>query len=393
MWISRIWNGSTNGHALPDSFALAGRNPTERWEILDILRASAALLVFAFHYIGLTSAMTSGSELWEAIELLGLRSGSLGTNLLLMLSGLLIALSVAKSDFHYPTFLFRRGVRVYLPYLVVLFAGFATAIAIPGVSKPIHWDRPLAHVLEQLVLLPGLFPDRPFLTVSWTLSYVVAGYLVVPLFAMAFERVGLPRILAWWSVFILCFSGYMTFGFPSLRMCYIPAGCLMYKLYLTTRADQPRRLYWQWLLLVLATAVLSKLTLKGSAVELVAGPLETPIFVFLSGLAGVTAVCVLALALADRFPLHYEKAPLLWLQMLGRRGYSFYLLHGPVTKCTVLIMSGILGKAIADWWVNLCVLALSLTLSVICTDILYNVVELPTVGWLQRNSKTFAARA
>jgi peptidoglycan/LPS O-acetylase OafA/YrhL len=114
---------------------------------------------------------------------------------------------------------------------------------------------------------------------------------------------------------------------------------------------------------------------------------------FLSGLAAVTAICVSVLLLADRFPMQYNQAPLRWLQKLGRRGYSFYLLHGPVTKATVLIMSAALGRSAGDWRVNLCLLALSLGLSILCTDILYNLVELPAVSWMQRHSKAFTAHA
>ena len=67
----------------------------DRIPLFDYLRAMALTLFFAFHYAGFAAPLTKGSPVSDAIEWTAGQMGSLGTNLLLLLSGYFIEIGRA----------------------------------------------------------------------------------------------------------------------------------------------------------------------------------------------------------------------------------------------------------------------------------------------------------
>lgn len=410
--MERIFNPSMSDPAVFSSFwvdapdakiqrVALGNSPVgsqRRWEILDSFRGLAALIVFLFHYSGMTAGKTRGPMLWEYFESLSLQLGSMGTNLLLLLSGVLVALSVSKPDFDYVTFLRRRAVRIYLPYSFVLLMGLCFAAIFPQLTKPIPWNELPRYLGEQLLLLPGLFPERPFLTVSWTLSYIVSGYILMPLGAACGRRLAISPLLTWFACFVLALIACVYFGFPSVRVCYIPAGCLLCEFYLE-RHSSKLKLGQQKLLVILTSLTIGnglwlyftgwQPSFFGQALP----PETVPLLLLFCGLTGLSSIALLAFSFAENGWMPFRSLPWIWLQKLGKRGYSFYLLHGSITKLSVLILSAALSNYFAFWYVSLMVLLFSLALSIFCTGLLYHLVELPCVRWLGRHSKGFAMQA
>src|SRR5690242_12292580 len=78
---------------------------------------------------------------------------------------------------------FRRRVqRIYATFLVVFFVYIVLSLLLPARSKISSADsEAFYYVAENLLLLPGVLPIEPLITVAWSLSYEFAYYLATPL--------------------------------------------------------------------------------------------------------------------------------------------------------------------------------------------------------------------
>src|SRR5207249_4936591 len=56
------------------------------------------------------------------------------------------------------------------------------SVAFPAESKlPALWSDSLVYILQNVLLLPGLFDIPPIIVVAWSLSYEFFFYLLTPL--------------------------------------------------------------------------------------------------------------------------------------------------------------------------------------------------------------------
>jgi peptidoglycan/LPS O-acetylase OafA/YrhL len=303
-----------------------------------VLRAAAALLVFLFHYNGFASPLTSGPPWMEAFEWMAARLGSLGTNLLLLLSGYFIANSMGSGRFSYFRFVFLRLMRIYLPYLLVLLLTVGFALVLPQYSR-LYWNQfSWDFILSQLLLLPGLFPERPVLTVTWTLSYIVAGYLLLPLVFVVSGKLKCGRhaqISIWIAVVALSFAMGAAGRF-STRFTYIPMGCLLYLVQKGFQTGRQGAYLLRSILAVGALALTARVLLDGNPAAV-----ESPAYRGLfsaSGLLTVSSAIAASLILQRRYDLLQILPWLSYVARFGRAGYSFYLLHGAVIKLFVLVV-------------------------------------------------------
>jgi peptidoglycan/LPS O-acetylase OafA/YrhL len=354
---------------------------TARLPAFDALRASAAVIVFLFHYAGFVSMQAPGPSVADSMGWLVARLGSTGTNLLLLLSGFFIAQSVASGRFSYVRFVALRLIRIYIPYVTVLLMAVAFAHVASEFSRAEVTNASLSTVLRQLLLLPGLFPERPILTVTWTLSYIVAGYLFFPLLGFAIRQWELPlgrRLTIWAVVTGLCFFSALLWGVPSPRFAYIPAGCLVFE----TQTQESWRTTWPRMMLKLvAGATLFLLT----RVLLEAGALgaDWPALAksgMFTGSGLIATSCLIGITLlAQRREGFRGLMPFLSLVGgFGRTGYSFYLIHGPVVKLFALVVFPLLAArqaSSAEYWLLMPVCWL---LAAVAGLFLYRVVERPS---------------
>lgn len=308
--------------------------------MFDVLRAAAAMLVFVFHYSGVVGSLTNGREWIDTAEWLAARLGSLGTNLLLLLSGYFVAQSMARGNAGYLRFVRLRLKRIYVPFLLVVALCLGFSMLFPQYSR-VHWqDLTWGDLFSQLLLLPGLFPERPILTVTWTLSYIVAGYLLFPAVFLGLRRAGAgcgPRIAVWAAVVAVCFSAG-TAGWFSTRFTYIPMGCLLCELVLgRDRIWKSRVFLLRGVLVVGAVALGARIVLDGRLVD-VANPYLYRALFSGSGLATLSSVIAAGLILQQRYELTRLIPGGTGMAAFGRTGYSFYLLHGPVVKLFAMIV-------------------------------------------------------
>lgn len=352
-----------------------------RLPAFDALRAGAAAIVFLFHYGGFVALQSPGLSPADLFGWLAARLGSTGTNVLLLLSGFFIAQSVASGRFSYFRFVALRLVRIYIPYGTVLLMAVAFAHLATSFSRPDVAAASFSDVLSQFLLLPGLFPDRPILTVTWTLSYIVAGYCAFPLLGFAIKRWSLPlngRLAIWAAVTGLVFSAGLFWDAPSMRFAYIPAGCFVFE---TQTRDSWQTAWPRMMLKLVAGAVLFlllRILLETGGLGDTWPDLAKRGLFTASGIMLVSCLIGITLLLQRRESLRALLPFLSLLGGFGRTGYSFYLIHGPVVKLFALVVFPFLAvrqASSAAYWLLMPVCwALAATAGLI----LYRTVERPS---------------
>ncbi len=379
-------NTSTDGTRSPGAAAALEGSPGDRlpagaadarWETFDLLRGVAALCVFFFHYKGFVPAAPPSSAWLRALEWSGTSLGSVGTNLLLLISGLFVAKSVASPRFRYPTFLARRLIRIYPPYVLVVCGTVVFALVFPRLAKTGLDYSGWRTIWEQMLLWPGLSPNRPVLTVAWTLSWIMAAYVVLPLPLAAFRKlVAAPdgrSLLLTGAAVAVATLGH-TSGAFSPRLSYILGGCAVFETITVMRERQGSRPK----LRLVGLAALVFLALRFSVESLdfwnVLG-VWRPWFRTLCGLAGIGLLSVGAFLVQSRYALPYDRFPLAWVRRLGHMGYSFYMLHGPVAKVVALMtFPAIAASDPARCWM---LLPVALAAATGATAVMYVAVETP----------------
>mgnify|MGYP003868166649 CR=1 FL=1 len=339
-----------------------------RWEGLDLLRGVAACMVFVFHYAGMTSPYTGGNFAWESFEALALKLGSVGTNVLLMLSGFLISKSLSRPTFSYWEFLIRRSLRIFVPYTAIVGLTGVFLMVFPVFAKDHAGQSLAAYYLQQLLLWPGLFPSRPLLTVSWTLSYIFAGYCIIPLVAILWGRAA-GYLKLWVLVLSLCLVLNVLTGCPMIRVCYIPAGCILAELVMRDQAALTSR----WSLLRTLVLGLAFLSLR-FALESEPGEVRRVLY-FFCGLGTVSSLAILSIYWSQIVRVNFQILPLRVLNFIGRRGYSFYLLHGAVTKLFVLVCVATAPGVFAHWFTSASLLLICLVVSSVVAEISFQLLE------------------
>jgi peptidoglycan/LPS O-acetylase OafA/YrhL len=359
----------------------------DRWKSFDALRGWAMLLVFLFHYSGFASPYTPAGAACDMWEWLCVRIGTIGTNLFLLLSGLFVARSVAHPAWNYGKYVLARLVRLYSVYLIVLAGTILAGFAFPAISKltpaPAGWE----DLLGNLILLPGLFPSSPVVTVSWILPIVLAGYLLLPvLLRPLYTRVRSPRLrLAIWAI---SGAGYFTLSIPfsteAFRATYLIAGCAIYELLPLMPGQRAARKLAMCLVAVFCSAMLIRLLVQAGGAGRVFSGLALRAVVPALGILGLSALAVLALLAQKCHAPMLASVPATLMSRAGRLTYSFYLLHGPVVKIFALALFPALASlgASALWYWLL--MPFCLSVAALAAAGSYLAVERPCASWLQQ---------
>ncbi|MFL5417545.1 MAG: acyltransferase family protein [Myxococcales bacterium] len=319
-----------------------------RIQSMEGLRGLAVSLVFLVHYESLFGGWLGTAGPNATVGQFLQTVGHTGVDLFFVLSGYLIYGAVLKNREGYARFMERRVRRIYPTFLVMLVVYLGLSVIVPSESKlPVERFAAITYVVENVLLLPGMFRITPIMTVAWSLSYEVFYYAMIPLLvgALGLRRWPASRRVALFVALASGFAACCFFGAPHVRLILFVSGILVYEGSRSAvvgrvarhRLAQPVALAALALFLPVSYAVLtaqvSWLPAQVSArYTLQAGWLSAALF--------VVTLC----AFAGQGPLRrlFSLTPLRWL---GNMSYSYYLMHGLTLKALALVVS----RALPGW--------------------------------------------
>lgn len=338
---------------------------------MESLRGVAVILVFCVHYVSVFRGVWGHGSLAGLGPLLTI--GTYGVDLFFLISGYLIYGAVVEKKVAYFHFMKRRLERLYPVFIVMFLAYVALSFAFPSESKlPDGTAQRALYLTENLLMLPGLLPIRPMMTVAWSLSFEIFFYLSVPLAVACFGFRRWPRQarLSSLAAFALALLAVChAFGLTLHdRMALFVAGAALFELKKLREESGPapwvHRVAVGLALIALPVGYLLEVSPRlGTWAE----PART---LWLA----VALLPVLYSAFSGTGPLSrvLRWRPLRWL---GNMSYSYYLLHALLVKGFGLFAAHLApGLGVTAYWAFLPV-AFLLTLPF--TVVLYLLVELP----------------
>jgi peptidoglycan/LPS O-acetylase OafA/YrhL len=339
--------------------------PSKRFTFIDAWRGIAALWVALYHFYGGVSHDYHLHIFVQPLHYL-LSKGNAGVEIFFVISGYVIAYSIRQKRItpgYFGRFMLRRSIRLEPPY----WATVAAAVGVLWLSnhlRPDHfvalpgWPRILAH----LFYLQGFFHVENIVGVFWTLCIEVQFYIFFLALVACSQLLGdrrisrlaalLPLTLASLAIqaHLLQGSGPWMFKFWYL----FQLGVLAY----WAVSKQVREIDFAiYALLVLAILCWHPF--------------------FLGFIGWTTGV---GFYLAGRFgrmgTLDY--AP---LQFLGRRSYSFYLIHFVIGMPFVTFFPEIFFGRVLPTGVAIASMAIALAASLVAATLLYHFIERPCINF------------
>lgn len=283
---------------------------------MEGLRGLAVAMVFMVHYATLVQPWLTPDGVVAAGFDAAHTLGNAGVDLFFVLSGYLIYGHLMAAPQPFARYLKRRMQRIYPAFLVVLVIYLLLSWWRPGDSRLPAGTAALAvYLLQNLLLLPGMLPITPLVTVAWSLSYELFYYLAMPCLIGA---MGLRQRSKDWRIgFFLVLTALLLLVFAiaggPVRLVMFLAGVLLSEVLPRLRAP--------------GAGVAGAVTLACLLSLLI--PMPGPAGQALrTGLLFI-GFFVLCLACFAPQPPGRGQAFTAWpLRWLGNMSYSYYLIHG-----------------------------------------------------------------
>jgi peptidoglycan/LPS O-acetylase OafA/YrhL len=308
---------------------------------MEGLRGCAVFMVFLVHYVGLVERWMVPQGLTYQLAQWSRDIGHAGVDLFFVLSGYLIYGTLIRSRKPVVPYLARRVQRIYPTFLVVFALYLVLSFAFPMESKlPDSWGERTIYIVENLLLLPGLFDITPVLTVAWSLSYEFFFYLLMPLLITVLFLHSWPRrarIAFFLFVSVIGFLDFYFFG-GHIRLLMFVAGIILYDVVdgkLIKSFPIPG-------LLLFALALVAMIAIDQCHFD--AWWRYVALYVLFFGL------CLESFTTSGITARLLSFAPLRWY---GNISYSYYLIHGLSLKAAYLVLSRLLppdGTGVAIYW-------------------------------------------
>ncbi|HVW10995.1 MAG TPA: acyltransferase [Bryobacteraceae bacterium] len=312
---------------------------------MEGLRGMSAALVFFVHFHSLFGSRAPGALSQVSQFLWGL--GNCGVQIFFALSGYIIYGMLMRKPVPYFRFVKRRIVRLYPVFIAVFLFYVCASVALPAYSK-LHTARvPLIwYLVVNFLMLPGILPIVPLITVAWSLSYELTFYLTFPLLVNWFHipawrqptRIAFFVALAaaglWWPI-----PGLGTQSWLSMFVCGI----------LLNETSRWRFLWPRTGAVAAASLFAISLALFGiggtSAAALYDGQIlwKSP-FLMTIFFIGTFALVHFSLAYEGFLSRWFQWD---WIRWFGNISYSYYLTHGIVLH---LILASVQHLALPKTW-------------------------------------------
>jgi peptidoglycan/LPS O-acetylase OafA/YrhL len=358
------------------SAAPACRQPlsSQRSAPLEGVRGLAAFVVFFVHYNALFGGLAAGDPVSALVARTLTSIGHSGVDLFFLLSGFLIYGTLVSKPKGFWSYIRRRIQRIYPTFLTVLSLYLVLSFVFPSESKlPDGVGAATAYVLQNALLLPGIFEINPIVTVAWSLSYEFFFYLTIPLLVGVFGLRRWPSRQRMWLLtgfFVVGCLLYLVVRRHSQVLMFI-AGAIVYDAMCREWPQSTvRRLHAAAVLILLASIpLLYAVEMRPDIGDYVFGPktlvpqlLRTTILA-----AGFGSLVFACLSPGTRAGKTFSWQPLLWF---GRISYSYYLVHGLTIKAAALVFHKLPLNSMAFptvlYWVNMPIVFLATVIAATC---------------------------
>ncbi|NMM81194.1 acyltransferase [Acidovorax sp. SRB_14] len=334
---------------------------------MEGLRGFAVFLVFLVHYVSLVEPWVAKESITWIISHAMHTIGNSGVDLFFVLSGYLIYGSLMDRQQPFLRFMSRRIERIYPAFLVVLLLYLMLSFAFPSESKlPSTFAAGSVYLIQNVLLLPGIFPIEPIITVAWSLSYEMLYYLAIPGVIMLLNLH--HRSAVWRTTFFLVVTLattiYCALNGGHMRLVMFIAGILLFE---STRATALSTPSSPLALLLLVAGLLALLLPLGGSVG---NAFKVLVLFFAFFTTCLTCFKNPSGGLAQAFTW----TPLRWL---GNISYSYYLIHGLALKSAFLILASVFPSAVLGPWFFWLLLPIAFLMTLPPSAALYLLVERP----------------
>jgi len=157
-----------------------------RYSLIDLFRVLAILLII-FYHISMEVIPAWGQDFINIGGLYKFNTGSLGVTLFIIISGLSLAIKYKKEKISYLSFITKRFLRIYPPFLIALGFSIIIYFCIPNTILELGYYY-IGHLnfSNTICSLTGFCHffgkiGGPFLGPSWFIGLIIALYLLFPL--------------------------------------------------------------------------------------------------------------------------------------------------------------------------------------------------------------------
>jgi len=318
---------------------------------MEGLRGFAVFLVFLVHYVSVSEPWTGA---WLKLFGAALHSiGNKGVDVFFVLSGYLIYGSLITKKQQFGKFIARRAQRIFPTFLAVLAIYVALSVVFPAESK-LPSDGAAKYLLLNILLLPGIFPIEPIITVAWSLSYEMFFYLTIPVLVatLRLRSWSAKQRCALFGVAALCII--MLVSGEYTRIAMFLGGIMICDAMKFARAPSAK-LATAGLIVMLSTPLLP---LQGQAKAMLI-------------LVSCCLLCWHCFAAKSFLTQATSWTPLRWL---GNMSYSYYLIHGLSLKFAFMVLGAFVAPG-NDLFIVLFLPMLAFTL--VPSAVLFLLIEKP----------------
>lgn len=346
----------------------------KKFNLIQAFRGLAALLVLLCHANDIFNRELNQDFLFNIFGF-----GWAGVDFFFVLSGFII-FYIHKSDIGHPnrykSFFFKRFIRVYPLYWIILSGKIAASLFL-AYGGDIH-QRSLGEIIKAFLLFPqeSDILVTSFVGVSWTLSHEILFYLMFSLLIMLKAKLSIPIIIVWLIGTFLNFIGVielfkesflLNFLFNERNLEFV-LGCLSAYLVFNYRIKYGIILTYLATFLFTLSAILSNYRLFTGV---------SPVIYF-----GIP--CVLLIVGAVSLEISKSiKVPYIFIY-IGNSSYSIYLMHGVIISNIVKIISKLKFDSVSQNPLILNVIGILIAVITIgCGCIVYSYIEKPLLSTLR----------
>jgi peptidoglycan/LPS O-acetylase OafA/YrhL len=330
---------------------------------MEGMRGFAVTLVFLTHFCTLIAPSLKAAPELAAFATAVHAIGNTGVDLFFALSGYLIYKSLLGREQNFFKFMWRRIRRIYPAFLTVFVVYWILSLVFPNESS-IPAEAPFLYLAENLLLLPGLFPIKPMITVAWSLSYEMFFYICLPIVitALALRRRDAVARIAFIAIAAISLATWCSvFHGNHIRLIMFMLGMLVHEAIDSRQVRAPSGV-------VAASALI--VGLAGSLLPV------TGYVKFALLFTSFYLVCMNCFVRpGETLGRAFSWTPLRWL---GNMSYSYYLLHGLTLKALFMVVmhnSRLLAKYPLPMF---CLLLAIFFLATLCTSAaLFLMIEKP----------------